>query len=143
MSPTPGFDGPGGCDTVAPGGGWLCLWADQDPQQEPSRVPAEPDVFVKRIRVTFSPAGPSPAQVCDSHFELSYSRDGVQRTDLFDQFGCDPGSDHHAIADFTLNAHVDFDKPICARTRSSLTNQVWSPRSCMTEHRGSTSFGIG
>lgn len=131
-TPPPGFAGPGGCDGVAPGHGWLCLWLDQDS--------ARSDVFVRRIRVTFSPAGPSPAQVCDTHFELSYVRAGVQRTDMFDQFGCDPTG--QSTADFTLNAQLDLDTPICTRVRGPITGNQWTPRSCLTEHRNSTTFGL-
>lgn len=132
MNPPPRFAGPGGCDSVAPGHGWLCLWVDQDS--------ARSDVFVRRIRTIFSPAGPSPAPVCDTHVELSYFRAGVQHTDLFDQFGCDPTG--QSTADFALNTQLDLDSPICTRVRGPITGDQWTPRSCLTEHRDSTTFGF-
>lgn len=110
------------------------MWVDQDPDRS--------DLFVKRIRTTFTPAEPSPTQACDEHFELSYSRAGIQRTDLFDQFGCDPTGGHLLTADFALNAPLDLDKPICTRTRGPATGNVWTQRTCLTEHRDSTSFGL-
>jgi hypothetical protein len=131
--PPPSFGGPGGCTTVTPDGGMLCLWVDEDPARRP--------LFVKTVRGTFTAPNSSTVRACDTHYELSYYRGGVQRTDHADQFGCLPSNNHPDSADFVLDAPLDYDKPICVRTRNAQTDDDWTQPTCVTIHRDSAEVG--
>lgn len=126
----PGFGGPGGCTTVTSDGAMLCLWIDDDTSRGP--------LFVKTVRGAFGHPNSSEQHICDDHYELTYYRDGVQRTDRFDQFGCSDGLN---TADFALNAPLDWDKPICTRTTNSQTADHWTHPTCVTVHRDSSDVG--
>ena len=130
LVPPPGFGGPGGCTTVTSDGAMLCLWIDDDTTRGP--------LFVKTVRGASGHPNSSEGRICDDHYELTYYRDGVQRTDRFDQFGC---SDSLNTADFALDAPLDMDKPICTRTINSQTADHWTPPTCVTVHRDSADVG--
>ncbi|HTK63009.1 MAG TPA: hypothetical protein VL595_11555 [Pseudonocardia sp.] len=132
-APPPSFGGPGGCTTVTPGGDMLCLWVDD--------APARPPLFVTRVRAVFTPSHPATLPACDTHYELTYYRDGLAHTDRADQFGCQPSADTPAGADFALNTRLDLDKPICTRTRGPLTAGLWTQRTCVTIHQDSSDVG--
>jgi hypothetical protein len=132
-APPPSFGGPGGCTTVTEGGDMLCLWVDDDP--------ARPPLFVTTVRAAFRPSNRATGPACDTHYELTYYHDGLQHTDHFDQFGCQPSADTPDTADFALNTRLDLDKPICTRTRGPSTGGVWTQRTCVTIHQDSSDVG--
>ena len=132
-APPPSFGGPGGCTTVTQGGDMLCLWVDDDP--------ARPPLFITTVRAAFTPSNRATGPACDTHYELTYYRGGLQHTDRADQFGCQPSADTPDTGDFALNSRLDLDKPICTRTRGPRTGGVWTQRTCVTIHQDSSDVG--
>lgn len=130
--PPAGFNGPGGCMSATAEGATLCLWVNQDN--------GRPPLFIKAVRGTFSPPDSSQVHACD--YELSYYRDGVQRTDNHLNFGCQQTNSPPDSEDFTLEAQLDLDKPICVRTRTTQARDNWTRATCLTiHHDNSTEVG--
>lgn len=129
--PPAGFNGPGGCTSATAEGAMLCLWVDQDN--------GRPPLFIKTVRGTFSAPDSSTVHACD--YELSYYRDGVQRTDRHLNFGCEQADSLPDSEDFPLQDQLDVDKPICVRITTTQAREDWTRPTCVTIRRDSSDVG--